>query len=94
MPNDCDTELDIFRLFLTEDVMELMVQMTNSYADKTKLLTRITRTMRLSKWTDCTPEEMLKFLGLLIYMGLKKLPRLSDYWCQNILYESKVARLV
>lgn len=35
---------------------------------KTKLLTRITRTMKLSKRTHCTPEEMLKILGLLIYI--------------------------
>ncbi|XP_060810815.1 piggyBac transposable element-derived protein 4-like [Amyelois transitella] len=94
VPNDCDSELSIYRLFLTEDVMDLMVNMTNCYANKTLTLNRVTRNMRLSKWTDCTPEEMLKFLGLLIYMGLKKLPRISDYWSKNILYESKVCRQV
>lgn len=64
--------------------------MTNSYANKVKILKVVTRNMRLAKWVDCNDEEMLKFLGLLIYMGLKKLPKMSDYWSNNILYKNKV----
>ncbi|KAF9806464.1 hypothetical protein SFRURICE_001259 [Spodoptera frugiperda] len=91
VPDNCDKELDIFRLFLNQDIMTLMVQMTNSYANKVKILKVVTRHMRLAKWVDCNDEEMLKFLGLLIYMGLKKLPKMSDYWSNNILYKNKVA---
>lgn len=91
VPSNCEMELDCFRLFLTDEIINLMVQMTNSYANKSKLLNVVTRNMRIAKWTNCTPEEMWKFLGLLVYMGLKKLPKISDYWSKNILYENKVA---
>lgn len=92
VPSNCEMELDCFRLFLTDEIINLMVQMTNSYANKSKLLNVVTRNIRIAKWTNCTPEEMWKFLGLLVYMGIKKLPKISDYWSKNILYENKVAR--
>ncbi|XP_039751370.1 piggyBac transposable element-derived protein 4-like [Pararge aegeria] len=90
--NNCNRELDIFRLFLNQDIMDLMVQMTNCYANKVKILKVVTRNMRLAKWTDCTEEEILKFLGLLIFMGLNKLPKISDYWSNKKLYKNEIAR--
>lgn len=64
--SDCQTELDFLFLFLDDEIIDLMVQMTNSYASKTRILGRVSRNSRLSKWNDCDAAEMKKFLGLLI----------------------------
>uniref|UniRef100_S4P9J6 PiggyBac transposable element-derived protein 4 n=2 Tax=Pararge aegeria TaxID=116150 RepID=S4P9J6_9NEOP len=92
--SDCQTELDFLFLFLDNEIIDLMVRMTNSYAIKTQILKRVTRNSRLSKWNDCDAAEMKKFLGLLIWMGLKKLPKISDYWSTDVLYENNVAKRV
>lgn len=55
---------------------------------------RVSRNSRLSKWNDCDAAEMKKFLGLLIWMGLKKLPKISDYWSTDALYENNVVKRV
>lgn len=94
IPSSCDTEFDVFRLFVDKELMDLMVQMTNCYANKTRLLRVMTRGTRLNKWKDCDEQEMWKFLGLLVFMGLNKLPKISDYWSKHILYQNKVAPLV
>lgn len=90
IPNNCETELDVYKLFVDKDVITSMVQMTNSYANKTKLLTVMTRHMRLNKWTDCTEEEIIKLFGLLVYMGLKKLPQIRDYWSKKNYMRTKL----
>ncbi|CAG4991563.1 unnamed protein product [Parnassius apollo] len=92
--SDCQSELDFFRLFLENEIIDLMIHMTNSYASKTQILRRVTRNSRLSKCYDCDAAEMKKFIGLLIWMGLKKLPKISDYWSTDVLYENNVANKV
>ncbi|GBP90599.1 DNA ligase 4 [Eumeta japonica] len=41
---------------------------------------------------DCDENEMKKFLSLLIWMGLRRLHKVSNYWSHNVLYENTVAR--
>lgn len=81
-------------MYVDDEIIDLMVCMTNSYAYKKRIVQPVTRNSRLSKWKDCDAAEMKKFLGLLIWMGLKKLPKISDYWSKDILYENKVASSV
>ncbi|CAH4038852.1 unnamed protein product [Pieris brassicae] len=52
------------------------------------LVTLLRQSSRLVDWKDCDHNEMKKFLGLSICMGIKKLPKISDYWSQNILYKN------
>lgn len=73
-------QLDIYQQFVDKDIINRMVQMTNSYANKTQFFIVITRHMSLNKWTDCTEEEM----------RLKKRPPIRDYWSKKILYKNKV----
>lgn len=91
IPQLCETELDYFLLFVDEEIINLMVTMTNCYAVKTKITTTLRRSSRLNDWKDCDQQEMKKFIGLLMWMGLKKLPKIADYWSRNPLYENKVA---
>lgn len=41
---------------------------------------------RIKRWTDVTEQEMLKFLGMVLFTGLVKLPTLESYWKKNRLY--------
>ena len=62
---------EAFFCFFTLEVWNLLAQETNSYA---------TRVGAPSTWYDTYIEEMKAFIGMLIIMGISKLPRLEMYW--------------
>lgn len=66
---------DLFSRFFTEEVWELLVTETNCYAEETH-----SHTPHARPWVEVTVPELKAFLGLLIYMGILKLPRLDLYW--------------
>ena len=74
-PDDADA-LFFFHLFWTDQLLDLLVQNSNSYADGVEA--------RLEKpGRTCCPiskREMKAFLGLSILMGVLRFPRLEDYW--------------
>uniref|UniRef100_A0AAV2JMM5 PiggyBac transposable element-derived protein domain-containing protein n=1 Tax=Knipowitschia caucasica TaxID=637954 RepID=A0AAV2JMM5_KNICA len=39
------------------------------------------------KWTDINTEEMKKFIGVLLYMGVVNLPKLTDLWRKHSIYD-------
>ncbi|CAK1591014.1 unnamed protein product [Parnassius mnemosyne] len=82
-PN-CQNEFDFWSLLVDEEIIHMMVTMTNSYANKKNIIHHVTRNSRLAKWKNCDPAEIKKILGLLLWMGLKKLPKISDYWSKDI----------
>lgn len=41
-------------------------------------------------WKEVTPAEMLKFIGLLLYMGIVDVPRLHLYWSGSSLFSGLV----
>ncbi|KAL3225327.1 hypothetical protein MRX96_025862 [Rhipicephalus microplus] len=60
---------DIFSLFRTPSLMELLVFQTNLYAQQ-----------QGKPYTPTTFEEMRSFLGLNLLMGIKRSPSDRDYW--------------
>ncbi|KAH8031452.1 hypothetical protein HPB51_017224 [Rhipicephalus microplus] len=70
--------LDFFRLF-TAEVIRAICLNTNKYA-WTHILEKPTYSEKDGSWKEVTPEEMMKFIGLLMYMGILELPRLNLYW--------------
>ena len=62
--------IDIFQLFFTVEVWELLVAMTNKYA-KSKIT---------QGWKETDVAEMKAFFGLILAMGLLRLPKMKDYW--------------
>ena len=69
--NRTSTILEAFFCFFTLEVWNLLAQETNSYA---------ARVGAPSTWYDTYIEEMKAFIGMLIIMGISKLPRLEMYW--------------
>ena len=82
--------VDIYLQFLTIDIIDMIVRETNRYAEQSIAATVVTRKSRLNDWNATTREEIKKFIGLVIYMGLVPLPELSLYWSKSLLYHNKL----
>lgn len=64
---------DIFRLFLNDELLELITYQTNLYAQQEYLRSG-------KQFTPTMKSEVETFIGLNILMGIKKLPSYKDYW--------------
>lgn len=78
--------IDYFLLFLTPQVLDKMVNETNLYATQILEKTDAAPRSRIHDWTPTDCQEMTKFIGLLGWMGLVKVPKLADYWRRSELY--------
>lgn len=78
-------------MFITNEIIDLMVVETNRNADQMLNGRRITKASRYSKWTPTDSDEIKLFLGLLIWMGLMPLPSLKNYWSVKTRYKNHVA---
>ncbi|KAL4101274.1 hypothetical protein QTP88_021294 [Uroleucon formosanum] len=83
--------IDFFKLFLTDEIIQLMVIETNRNAQQLLSSQRISRRSRFSSWEPVTKDDIEHFLGLLLWMGLVKMPSLSDYWNRAERYQNNVA---
>ena len=66
------TAMDFFDITFGNDIMEMMVEQTNLYAQQNPPSARY-------RWYDTTVSEMYLFLGVIIAMGVHLLPSLADY---------------
>ncbi|KAI5610202.1 hypothetical protein C0J50_5555 [Silurus asotus] len=57
----------LFKMFFPESVVSTLCPNTNAQAAK-------------YKWRDVTMREMYRYIGLLFYMAMVKLPSIIDYW--------------
>ena len=90
------TPLDFFKMLLTDDILDMIVTQTNLYASEfisTHSLTPQSRVHGSSR-EPFTPDEMRKFLALIIVMGLVNLPTLEDHWVTTWPYSSQACSKV
>uniref|UniRef100_A0A9J8B5B7 PiggyBac transposable element-derived protein domain-containing protein n=1 Tax=Cyprinus carpio carpio TaxID=630221 RepID=A0A9J8B5B7_CYPCA len=75
-PPESPSEVNCFKMFLTEDVVGEIVEETNRYASE------IQEEMKgkMVKWVPTTIPEMYTFLASVLLMGMVKKPSLRDYW--------------
>ena len=76
------TALDVFLLVFGNDTIKLLADQTNLYAAQTPPGASY-------KWHNTNEEEMKLFLGMILVMGVHRLPQLEDYWSSNPLLGSK-----
>ena len=82
---------DFMKLFLTDQLFDLLVTQTNLYASQYKRNNpNLPRHSQANYWFDTTRNEMKKFLALTLLMGIVKKPELSDYWSTNALLKGSV----
>ena len=79
--------IDIYKLFITDDLLDMISSATNEYAQQVIADRHVTRRSRLISWKDTTPEEILKFFGIILYMGLVDKPEIALYWSKSMLYD-------
>lgn len=77
------TVLELFQQFFTNTVLLTLINNTNVHGRAT-----------YSPWVDITLKDMFCFLSLVIYMGLLKVPALTDYWRQGRLYSLEFPKSV
>ncbi len=66
--------LDIFSQYFDEEFINILCANTNKNA------VRNLERGRKFTWADVYPEEMKKYIGLLLYMGVMDLPKVRDFW--------------
>lgn len=86
--------IDFFNLYFDIEVVGLLVEETNRYAQQTLQSIPHSPHGRLGKWTDCDANEMRRFFGIVIYMGLNVLPTIAHYWRNDELYRSVVSKVM
>ena len=70
-----------FDLFFTETVWEMLVAKTNRYQVQEKIKKP---EKYKGEWHEVTKPEMQAFVGILIIMGIARLPSFAQYWRQNV----------
>lgn len=82
-----------FKLIVDEDLVDHIVTETNRYASQRKGSTQL-KWARINKWKDTNSEEIMVFVGLQIWMGLFRAPKLADYWSKKKIYANQVATVM
>ncbi|CAF1601898.1 unnamed protein product [Didymodactylos carnosus] len=90
--NNTIDPIDCYRHFVTDEIIDLMVRETNRYAEQYLQTHEISRRSKFRQWKPTTNEEMLKFFGIIIEMGLVQMPKLKYYWSSSQLYGLEIIR--
>lgn len=77
--------IDVFNQFFSQDIIDLIVKQTNIYGEQ-----MISGKDSANNWQEVTENTIRSFLGLLIMMGLHRLPRVRDYWSRNKIFYTEV----
>ncbi|XP_021351253.1 piggyBac transposable element-derived protein 4-like [Mizuhopecten yessoensis] len=78
------SESDIFLTLFNNEIIDILVTQTNLYYEQyiTNLggVENLKPHARARKWTDVTNSEMKAFIGIILYMGVVRLPGYDSYW--------------
>ena len=90
------TPLELFKMLLTDDILDKIVEQTNLYARQYITSHDLSPRSRVHGWSrePFTREELLKFISLIIVMGLVNLPTLEDHWMTTWPYSSQTCTKV
>ena len=72
--------MNFFPVFFSDNVWDLLVTETNRYAAQVRQQNLHTSPR---PWVDVTVEEMKAFVGVLMLMGICRLPTIEMYWSTN-----------
>ena len=76
--------LKVFQLFFTSDIKDFIVAETIRYASCCM------GDERYEKWERVSAEDLNAYFGIMMIMGLTKLPALSDYWHEDPLIHCSI----
>uniref|UniRef100_A0A3Q2VE55 PiggyBac transposable element-derived protein domain-containing protein n=1 Tax=Haplochromis burtoni TaxID=8153 RepID=A0A3Q2VE55_HAPBU len=78
IPTASYTLLQLFQLYFTNSMLLTIIKNTNDFGS--------TCHKPSNPWIDLTLQDMYAFMAMVIYMGLVKLPAITDYWRGSKLY--------
>ena len=81
--------IDFYRHFITDEIINLVVRETNRYAEQYLRIHQPSKRSKKLQWEPTTNEEMLKFLRIIIEMGLVQILKIDYYWSKSQLHGSK-----
>lgn len=81
-----------YSLLVPDNIFENIAVQTNTFAEQTKLNTK--PRSRSHAWNPITKDDIKQFFGLVLYMGLVKLPKLSLYWSKDNIFGQSFPRTV
>lgn len=76
------SELELFRLCFTEEMLQLVVEETNRFAEQV-IESSLNPSRRQAKWTPLSKEDFLRYLLIRIVMGIDKKPQYRHYWSKG-----------
>ena len=72
------TQLSFFQLFVTYKLLEFLMEETNDYANY--LRKEMTARGAAYKWCGCSVDDIAKFLGICMWMGIIVVPEFKMFW--------------
>lgn len=85
--NSDSNPIKIFKMFFSEDIIDIISYETNKYADEKKntlhLPNKLKPHSRILKYTETDPDEMYAFHALILLMGIIRKPSLEMYWIKD-----------
>ena len=83
-----DNPADFLGLFMTEELLQILVEQTNLYAEKS--ITRLPNLphSHVNQWKPVDVTEMKEFLGLYFLTGLVWKPEVKLFWGRNTVHET------
>lgn len=84
--------IDMYELFITDDLLDIIVIETNKYAKQKIKESSLTGRAWLHSWKPTTRDEIKKFIGIIVYMSIVTFPELSLYWSKSKLYVNSFVR--
>ena len=104
VPENTTEALEYFELYFDAEIIDLIVVETNRYAENFFTSKPEKRQQEFYKyWKDCSALQIKAYLGILIHMGIQKLPRLAYHrktqgihtcsFCPNIMSKAEFNRI-
>lgn len=77
--------VEIYRLFINDELINLMVTETNRLAQQ-QIGNHKKVYFRVTKWVDTNFQEMENFMGILLIFGLVQMPEIQMYWKRSDIF--------
>ena len=87
---ESDKPVDFVELFLCDELLLVIVDQTNRYAEQCIAVLDELRLpySRVNAWQPLTLVELKQFLGLLFLTGIIKKPSIAEYWSVDVALET------
>lgn len=83
---DCNNPVSLYKLFFTDNILEMIIQETNKYAAQCLNNSLSSSKGHQQVWQPVTRDEINTFIGILLIMGVVQLSEIRLYWSNKRMY--------